>query len=31
MPVSNVSDRNYLDLLGSAGTDKKPVENLEKK
>lgn len=31
MPVSNVSDRNYLDLLGSAGADKKPVENLEKK
>lgn len=31
MLVSNVSDRNYLDLLGSAGADKKPVENLEKK
>ncbi len=31
MAVNNVSDRNYMDLLGSANSDKPKVENLAKK
>ena len=31
MAVNSVSDRNYLDLIGSANSDKPKVENLAKK